>query len=228
MITSTNCGSLTSVSVLVNSDCSHKVKKLAYECGALGATVVLCKSLSSNRLIETLGFIDNKRELVFILCEHTRAHYIIHEIAQRLHFDKPNTGIAFTTQILCVKGTHSMATTQTDDASGLDATTPESEVNLMYHAIYVVVDKGRANEVTDLACHLNVKKQIVFNARGSGIHETTKLFNMDVEPEKEVVLLIAKAEESGEISEAIVKGLALEKPGNGILYIQAIDHLVGL
>lgn len=224
----TNCVSLTSVSVLVHSDMSHKVKKLATECGALGSTVVLCKSLSNNKLIETLGFIDNKRELVFILCEHTRAHYIIHEIAQRLHFDKPNTGIAFTTQIICVKGMHSMAAAADMTVENANDTTPESEVNLMYHAIYVVVDKGRANEVTDLACHLNVKKQIVFNARGSGIHETTKLFNMDVEPEKEVVLLIAKAEDSPNISDAVVKGLSLDKPGNGLLYIQAIDHLVGL
>lgn len=223
-----NFTSLTSVSVLVHSGMSHKVKKFAAECGALGSTVVLCKSFSNSKLIESLGLIDNKRELIFILCEHSRAHYIIHEIAQRLHFDKPNTGIVFTTGILCVKGMHSLPKLSDSENREQYSQTSESEENMMYHAIYVIVDKGRANEVTDLACQLNVKKQIVFNARGSGIHETTKLFNMDIEPEKEVVLLIADAEDSSTISDELVKALELEKPGNGLLYIQAIDHLVGL
>ena len=104
----------------------------------------------------------------------------------------------------------------------------KKEEQIMYNAIYVVVDKGRANEVIEISEKLGILGGTIFNARGSGIHETSKLFHMDVEPEKEVVLIITNESQTQKIAEGIVDSLELNTPGNGLLYIQKIDNVIGL
>ena len=90
---------LASITVIVNSGLSQKVKKIASKKGALGFTIVLCKGTVKNKLLDLLGIGDNRRELIFILCERYMAIEIINEIGKELDFHKNYTGIAFSTDI---------------------------------------------------------------------------------------------------------------------------------
>jgi nitrogen regulatory protein PII len=66
------------------------------------------------------------------------------------------------------------------------------------------------------------------NARGAGIHETSRLFAMDIEPEKELVLIIAKASATEQIVASVGERLDIEKPGNGIIFVQNVRQVYGL
>ena len=66
------------------------------------------------------------------------------------------------------------------------------------------------------------------NGRGSGVHETSKLFAMDVEPEREIVMIISEKEHTEAIISAIHKKMKLEEAGNGILYVQDVNQAYGL
>ena len=66
------------------------------------------------------------------------------------------------------------------------------------------------------------------NARGSGIHETGKVFSMDIEPEKEVVIIVSEAHLTESITSNIVNELDIQLPGNGIIYVQDINSCYGV
>jgi nitrogen regulatory protein PII len=51
---------------------------------------------------------------------------------------------------------------------------------------------------------------------------------MDIEPEKEIVLILSKKENTDAIVTSIREQLKLEEPGNGILYIQDVNRTYGL
>ena len=51
---------------------------------------------------------------------------------------------------------------------------------------------------------------------------------MEVEPEKEVVLILTEAPLTDAVAGAIVDGMELEKPGNGVLYIQDVSMTYGI
>ena len=51
---------------------------------------------------------------------------------------------------------------------------------------------------------------------------------MEVEPEKEVVLILVTDAETDNICNAIVKDMKLEEPGNGVLYVQRLIKAYGL
>ncbi len=98
----------------------------------------------------------------------------------------------------------------------------------MYKAIFTIVDRGKAEDVITAATCAGSRGGTIINARGSGIHETSKLFNMEISPEKEVVLILAKTEDVTKITDTIVEQLDINKPGNGIIFVQSVENAYGL
>ena len=98
----------------------------------------------------------------------------------------------------------------------------------MYNQISIIVDKGNAENVVDAAMLAGAKGGTIINARGSGIHETSKIFSIEIEPEKEIVLIISKKEETDKIVDTIREKINIDVPGNGIIYVQELNSVYGL
>jgi nitrogen regulatory protein PII len=98
----------------------------------------------------------------------------------------------------------------------------------MYSAIFVIVDRGKAEEVVDAAKAAGARGATIMNARGSGIHETQLLFNMEIEPEKEIVLILAQKDIVEPIAASIREKMKLDEPGNGILFLLDVNKTYGI
>lgn len=98
----------------------------------------------------------------------------------------------------------------------------------MYQVILTVVEKGHAEEVIDAAVRAGSHGGSIINGRGSGVHETATLFGFEVEPEKELVLILATREAARDIVQAISQDLRLAEPGNGIIFVQDVARVRGL
>lgn len=98
----------------------------------------------------------------------------------------------------------------------------------MYRAIFVVVDKGKAENVMDVAREAGARGGTIINARGSGIHETATFLNMEIEPEKEIVLMLTLTSMTDDIVAAIRDNLRIDEPGQGILFVQEVSETYGL
>ena len=99
---------------------------------------------------------------------------------------------------------------------------------MKYRAIFTIVDRGNGESVIDSAKTAGAKGGTIFSGRGSGIHETEKLFSMEIEPEKEVVLIITDADTAAGIVAAVRRDLEIEQPGKGIIFVQPVDQIVGV
>lgn len=85
-----------------------------------------------------------------------------------------------------------------------------------------MVDKGRAEDVIDAAAAAGSQGGTIINARGSGIHETSKLFSMEIEPEKEIVLILAEKQLTEPIVNSIREKMNIEEPGNGVIFMYTV------
>ena len=80
----------------------------------------------------------------------------------------------------------------------------------------------------DVAREAGARGGTIINARGSGIHETATFLNMEIEPEKEIVLMLIATPKAEGIINAIRDELKIDQPGNGILFVQDVDETYGL
>lgn len=206
--------------VIVNFGLGSSVLRYAKENGISGGTILLGKGTVKNSILELLELSEIRKEIVIMLAEHSTANEFLEKVSKKFKLDKPNHGIAFSSSVIGILGTKSCKFSGKRKDGGAEHT--------MYNAIYVIVDKGKAEDVVQAAKKAGARGGTIINARGSGIHETSKLFSMEIEPEKEFVLILADVNLTDNITSTINKDLNMDQPGNGIIYVQSVNKTYGI
>ncbi|MGI6248904.1 MAG: P-II family nitrogen regulator [Acutalibacteraceae bacterium] len=214
-------GGLSLICAIVNCGSGSKVMHAGKQYGLTGGTVMIAKGTAHRHILEFLGLADTKKEVVLMLGTGEIVRPAALGITEELKMKKPNHGILFTIPVCDVTGTHSIA-------CGGEAQATEGVRKAMYRMITVIVPRGDAEEVIDAAAQGGAKGGTIINARGSGTHETERLFMMEIEPEKEIVIVISKTEDAAPIADSIRDNLDLESPGKGIMFIQDIGEVYGM
>ncbi|MCM3719501.1 P-II family nitrogen regulator [Fictibacillus phosphorivorans] len=208
------------ICIVVDYGVGSKVMQTAKKFGISGGTVLLGKGTIKNSLLEFFSLSSTRKEIVLMVARKTTAYKVLEQLDNKLKFTRKNHGIAFTTSVGSVIGARS--------CKPIDEKVEGSANENMYQAITVIVDKGNASDVIDAATEAGSKGGTIINARGSGIHETSKVFNMDIEPEKEIVMILSKRDKTDAIVSSIRTKLKIDEPGNGIIYLQDVTNTYGL
>jgi nitrogen regulatory protein PII len=212
MSVSNGCKSLGLFCVIVNYGAGSRAWSIARHNGVTGATILLGRGTVRNRILEFLELADIRKEIVMMVADWPTGNKAMDVLVKELDLAKPNHGIGFTIPVRCVNGQH--------DSGGAESP--------MYNAIFIVADKGQADEVISAANSAGARGATVINARGSGVHETAMLFSMPIEPEKEVVLILAKAEFTEPICTAVRERCKIDEPGRGIIFVLDVKDTYGL
>lgn len=205
--------------VVVNFGLGSKVIKIAKENGLPGGTVMLGMGTVKNRILEFLALADVRKEIVFIIAEQAQVKQAIKDLHSRLEFDRPNHGIAFTVPV---------ANFLNDAGSKYLSEETRGVEDTMYKAIFVVVDRGSAEDVVDSSKSAGARGATIINARGSGVHETEMVFSMPIEPEKEIVMILAENEIAEKIVGTIRHDLNIDERGRGIIFILDVSETYGI
>ncbi|WP_163194676.1 P-II family nitrogen regulator [Clostridium thermarum] len=208
------------ICVIVNFGLGSDIIKFAKQHGITGGTIFLGKGTIKNTILEFFDIAETRKEIVLMGAEAATAHTVMEELNKKFKFYKPHHGIAFSTSITGILGTKSFT-------SKIDNENREVK-NPMYNIIMAIVDKGKAEEVIEAAQEAGSRGGTIINARGSGIHETSKLFSMEIEPEKEIVMVISEKSLTETIAKSISEKLHMSEPGNGIIFIQDVIRTYGL
>ena len=203
---------------VVNMGDADRVLKAAKKYGIKGATTSIGRGTISNRLMNFLAINEERKEIISMVVESELAGEAIKGISEEMHFEKPHHGIAFSYCVSEFIGSKN------------DICIPEktSGGKGMYKVIFVVVEKGRAEEVIEAANKAGSRGGTIINARGAGVHEVQKFFALEIEPEKEEVFIITKTENKEKIVDSIREHLKIDEPGNGILYVLDVNEVYGL
>jgi len=206
--------------VIVNHGVGSKIIKFAKQHGISGATVILGKGTIKNHWLEALELFEIRREIIFVVAEKELGYAVMNEIEKKFDLKKSNHGIAFNFSLSNFLGAQNC----------IFSKKAKSEIgeNIMYNAIFVVVDKGQAESVINAAKSAGDRGGTIINARGSGIHETETLFSMAIEPEKEIVFIISKSNLTDTIVDKIREELKIDEPGKGIIFVLDVNKTYGL
>jgi len=207
------------VCVIVSFGLGSKALSIARKSGMSGGTIMLGRGTVTNRWLRLLELTDVRKEVVLMVGEESVTKRAVDAIDHHLHFSKPNHGIAFTTPIGSVIGR---------GGEEYESSVGDGGNVSVYKAVFVIVDKGRGETVMDVAREAGARGGTIINARGSGIHETATFLNMEIEPEKEIVLMLIATPKAEGIINAIRDELKIDQPGNGILFVQDVDETYGL
>ncbi|NLJ17090.1 MAG: P-II family nitrogen regulator [Clostridiales bacterium] len=182
-----------------------------------GGIIFLGKGTARNKLLQFLELSDIRKEVVLMMGKDNDIDNAALHLHKALHMSSPNSAIAFSMRL---------SDFIAKDNSCENNTAKEEEY--MYKSVFIVVDKGKGDDAVDIAVNAGAKGATIFNARGGSAAEAIKVFNIDIEPEKEVVLIVADNNLTKEIISAVNKELSIEQNGTGIVFTMNVDKVYGM
>lgn len=229
MISETSYPHSTLLCFIVNNGLGSRVLRQAKRLGVSGGTVLLGHGSVNSQILDLFSLCDARKEIVLMIAPSPLAMETLKKLAAKFRLDKRDCGIAFAVPVSRLVGKHTNPEEKKALAQ-LEQSRPaeKKEGEIMYQAIYTIVDRGRAEQVIEAAGDAGAAGGTIINARGSGIHETSRLFAMAIEPEKEMVLILIERDLSPAIIDAIHAKLEIDKAGNGIIFVLDVTSAHGL
>ena len=97
-----------------------------------------------------------------------------------------------------------------------------------YELIFCIVNAGFSGTVMDAALSAGATGGTLLRARGSAGKEVEERFHIQIEPEKEIVLILVPEEIKDTVLTMIYRGAGLSTPGQGIAFSLPVTSTVGI
>jgi nitrogen regulatory protein PII len=104
----------------------------------------------------------------------------------------------------------------------------EDYKNADYSLILTIVNRGYADLVVEASRDAGARGGTIMYARGTGIHETEKFMDINIQPEKEIVMTLVRRESIKPIIAAILEAAGLKTKGRGISITLPVTEVVGI
>ncbi|WP_028830270.1 P-II family nitrogen regulator [Proteocatella sphenisci] len=207
--------------VIVKCGMGSKVLSIARSSGICGGTIIIGRGTVKNAFLKFFELDQSRKEIVMVISNRKSGCSFLEKIYKELKLDKQGNGIAFSIPVINVIGTKHCMGDEEQDCKG-------DNKMFLYNSIFVIVERGNAQTVVDVANDAGARGATIINARGAGVHETQKIFAIEIEPEKEIVLLLVDSAKTEKVCEHISNQLELEEPGKGIMFVQGVNKVYGL
>ena len=216
---------------IVKKDHAKKVVQASKKAGAQGGTTLLGRGVKASERRKLLGIpIEREREIVLTLVPDGILSDVLQAINDAVKLDKPNHGIGFVVDTqkisgICHRIDVSVEGREKGEKGGSQSMDKQE---IQYDLIVTIVKKGDSDLVVDASKEAGAEGGTILSGRGTGIHEQAKLFNILIEPEKEIVLTLISRDKTADVLQAIEDKAALNQPGKGIAFVLEVEKTIGI
>lgn len=94
--------------------------------------------------------------------------------------------------------------------------------------IVSIVRKGWGDTVLEATMNAGAHGGTVLLGRGIGRNEQLRVFGIQIEPEKEIVLTVVRADQKDDVLREIERAAELNAPGKGLAFVLPLDKVIGV
>ena len=97
-----------------------------------------------------------------------------------------------------------------------------------FQVIVGIVNNGVADEAMDAARAVGARGGTVMSARGTANLEAEKAFHIQIQPEKEMIMIIVSEDIKEDVMHALYRSVGTHTPAHGIAFAMPVDGVVGV
>ncbi len=219
-----NCQKL--IISIVSQNKTNRLIKASKRKHAEGATILRGRGTGTEECKTFWGIpLEPEKDVIFTVVSDEHAEEVLDIIRRSLKMGTAGNGVAFILDITRFTGAvHLHKTNQKPEDQPLKVMDETAQFEL----IVSIVNKGFCEEIIEAARKAGAAGGTILTGRGTGVHEHARLFSINIEPEKEIVLTLVSEKFTDDVLEAIVKTGELDKPGKGIAFVLNVEKAVGV
>ena len=97
-----------------------------------------------------------------------------------------------------------------------------------FEIILCIVNQGFSEVAMDAAKKAGARGGTVMNGRGTASKESEKFYNITIQPEKEVIMILVAVEIKDKILKALYDAIGMDTSAQGIAFSLPVDNVVGI
>lgn len=185
---------------------------------------------ASSEMMDILGLGSiEKNFLISVLPKHF-ADEMLRKLRKALKIGTPDSGIAFT---MPISGANNYIVRMLKQISkeAAEAIKRKEEMTMaeMKHVMIAsIVNQGYSEEVMNAARAAGASGGSILHSRRVGNEKATEFWGLSVQEEKEIILILANAENKLAIMQAISDACGIRSDAKGIVVSLPIDAVIGL
>ncbi len=205
--------------LFVINDSEKNLKVLTNKFALPFNTVMHGEGTASQGILDFLGLTKTEKIILTSIIPDVQEKEILSYIKKEMKIKEIGKGVAFTCPL-------SSSPIYVKEAF------KEKEGTLMknkdkYHLLLTIVVEGYAEKVMNVAKKCGANGGTLIKGRAIGSKSGFKFFNVEVEPEKDILLIVCKEDEKNKIMEGILEKFGANTEAKGMCISLPIDNVTG-
>lgn len=177
---------------------------------------------ASSSLLKYFGLEKVRKYIYFSLIEYNQKEKIFKYLKNKLKLEKAGNGICFTIPL-------SSATKYIEDKFNKESIMEKKNKEKQYHLIITIITEGFSETVMNTAKKAGAGGGTLI--RGRSLYQKTskrEFLGFSIEPEKDVILIVAEENKKNDIMNAIVEKTGLKTKGGASCFSLPISDAIGI
>ncbi len=215
--------------IVVRRDLRGRLREIMAEYQGLPEESALTKNMLGTDIFRVPGTQDGERSAGMFCLDAALTGGLYALLEEKLAFTEKACGVALTIPISNASGfcgklmQYMMIRAEYEGVRMV-----KQKYEHKFELIVTVVTKGDAEKVKEAAVRSGAKGGTIFHGQGMGGEKAAQLLGISIDPEKDVVMIVAEREVSGAIMKAIVDDCGIETAAKGICFSLPVDSAIGL
>lgn len=206
--------------LFVINDDEKKLKKLINKFSLPFNTIMHGEGTASQGILDFLGLAKTEKNILFSIISENLEGNIMHFFKNETNIQDIGKGVAFTIPL------SSSSKYIRDSFEKIEGEKIMDKSN--YHLITVIANEGCADKIMVAAKKNGANGGTLIKGRSLGGKNSFKFFNMTVEPEKDIILIVCKNEEKNKIMNGILEKNGINTDNKAIVLSLPIDSVIGV
>ncbi len=198
-----------------------KSKKLHYDFICHGS------GTANSQILDYLGLEKTQKDIVITPVPISKIPLVLKGVTEKFSLKSPGMGIMFTVPLSSVSSRVPQILCKSENMAekGSEITL---EKNVKHELILVILNRGYTDTVMNAAKGAGASGGTIINARRVGFEDAENLFGFTIQPEKEIIAILAPKEHRDGIMKNITEAAGINTPCRAIVMSMQVDEIMGI
>lgn len=208
--------------VICDKDKQKKVIAAMEEVKAFFSLVLRGKGTGSSKILAYLGLDDTEKAVLFSILLTKTAQQLQEKLNKKMDFVKPGNGIVF--QVPVIEGCYHKPVHLTQEDGGNVMQQPATQNQMLM----LIMNRGYTEDVMEEARANGATGGTVLHGRGCGLAGAEKFFGVTIQPEKDVIIIVAGTDTCTGIMQAVAKKYGPETAAGAVSFSLPVSGVCGV
>lgn len=195
----------------------YKKNKLHYDFICLGA------GTANSEVLDYLGLETNEKDVVITMIPSAKIRSVMSGVTSEFKLESPGKGLVFTVPLTSVS-----ARIQNILCKDMDKSKEAPMDDNRYELILTILNRGFIDTVMQAAKSVGARGGTIIHARRVGFEDVENIFGFTIQPEKDIIMILADTAVRSEIMAKIAEAAGIETEAKALVMSLPVDDISGI